>query len=67
MTSEVYATRDDGKPKVLASVRPNAATGRYDLTLTGLDALGVQGDSVQVKTLRFKGPDVNTAAYAFEL
>ncbi|KAG9258831.1 glycoside hydrolase superfamily [Emericellopsis atlantica] len=94
---EVYATRENGKLKILASVRPNASTGRYDLTLTGLDALGVQGDSITVRTLRFDGPDaytvgsaptdmgvwdhpvqdnsvtfwvepqVNTAAYAFEI
>ncbi|KAF4462673.1 glycoside hydrolase [Fusarium albosuccineum] len=59
---EVYATHA-GSPssvKVLASVRPIAGTKTYGLSISGLSAVGISGQSVDVRTRRFDGPDRQT-------
>ncbi|KAF4451663.1 putative glycoside hydrolase family 39 protein [Fusarium austroafricanum] len=60
---EVYATHNgqSGSVKVLAAIRPIAGKRTYDLTITGLDKLGYKAGKVSVKTLRFDGPNKDTA------
>ncbi|EEU42698.1 uncharacterized protein NECHADRAFT_47861 [Fusarium vanettenii 77-13-4] len=59
---EVYATHGGtvGSVKILAAVRPVAGRRTYDLTVTGLAHLGFRGTRVNVRTLRFDGPDIST-------
>ena len=59
---EVYATHDGtiGSVKILAAVRPVAGRRTYDLTVTGLADLGFRGTHVNIRTLRFDGPDIST-------
>ncbi|KAH6695461.1 glycoside hydrolase superfamily [Plectosphaerella plurivora] len=59
---EVYATRSStvGSVKVLAAVRPIAGLRTYDITITGLSAVGHTGNRVKVQTRRFDGPSVST-------
>ncbi|CAG9975044.1 unnamed protein product [Clonostachys byssicola] len=60
---EVYATHDadTSSVKVLAAVRPIAGTRTYDLTIAGLDTIGHSEAKVSVRTLRFDGPNKDTA------
>lgn len=59
---EVYATRFStlNSVKVLAAVRPIAGLRTYDITITGLSAVGHTGNRVKIQTRRFDGPSVTT-------